>query len=69
MARSAVHHFEMDVRARSRGEPFEEILNQLGLKIADPRNLQPEIDDRVRASAAWLPSAWARYWVPLAAHA
>src|SRR4029453_5714574 len=47
---SAVEHLDVDVRARTLGEAFEEILDELGLQIADARDLQCEIDDGVRAA-------------------
>src|SRR6266567_3166079 len=51
MAGSAVQNLHVDVRARALREPLEEILHELGLQVADARNLQPEIHHRVRTSA------------------
>ena len=49
MARSAVHHLHVHVGAGADREPFEEIVDELGLQIADPRGAAPS--DRRRRAA------------------
>ena len=51
MARAAVEHLHVHVGACPLREALEEILHQLRLQVADARDLQVEIDDRVRAAA------------------
>ena len=51
MARAAVEHLDVDVGPRADGEAFEEIVDQLGLQIADPHDLHLQVDDRVRPPA------------------
>ena len=51
MARAPVQHLHVDVAAHALREPFEEIVNQLALQIADALDVQRQVDDRVRASA------------------
>ena len=41
----------MHVAAHALREPFEEIVNQLALQIADALDLQRQVDDRMRPSA------------------
>src|SRR4051812_17018459 len=41
----------MDVGARADRKPFEEVVDEFGLQIADPRRLYTEIDDSVRPTA------------------
>src|SRR5262245_55195209 len=51
VARAAVQHLEMHVRARTLREALEEIGQQLRLEIADALHLQSEIDNCMRTSA------------------
>jgi hypothetical protein len=51
MAGASVEHPAVDVGARRRGEPFEEIGDQLTLQVADHADAQLEIDHRVRTAA------------------
>ncbi len=48
MARAAVQHLDVDVRARALREPVEEIVHQLGLQVAD-RDRRAARDRRPRA--------------------
>src|SRR4051812_35808617 len=51
MAGPAVQHLEMHVGAGADCEPFEEVVHEFGLQIADLRDLHLEIDDGVRPPA------------------
>ena len=51
MARASVQHLHVDVGLRALREPFEEVLDELRLQIADAADLEPQIDDRVDAPA------------------
>src|SRR3954464_11965280 len=51
MARASVQHLHMDIRPRTDREAFEEIVDELGLQVADPQYFDLEIDDGVWAAA------------------
>ena len=51
MARSAVQHLDVDVRARADREALEEVVDQLGLQIADARDADLQVDDGMRPAA------------------
>ena len=51
VAGSSVQDLHVHVGAGAKGEPLEEILDQLGLEIAHAANAELEIDDGVRASS------------------
>src|SRR5690606_25916292 len=51
MTRASVHHLHVHVRTGTLREPFEEILQQFRLQVADEADTQAEIDDGVGASA------------------
>ena len=47
VARASVQHLDVDVGARADREPFEEIVDELGLQIADAGDARLQIDDGV----------------------
>src|SRR5262249_15391855 len=51
MAGPPVPYSDMNVGARPDREPFKEILNELGLEVADSRRADLEIDNRPRPAA------------------
>ena len=51
MARSAVHHLHVDIRAGANREPFEEIVHELGLQIAHAPRGDFQIHHRVGPAA------------------
>ena len=51
MAGASVHHLHVYVRACSNREAFEEIVDELGLQVADTFDLHFEIDRGVRPAA------------------
>jgi hypothetical protein len=51
MAGAAVEHLDVDVGARADREALEEIVNELGLKIADAHHFHLQVDHRVRTPA------------------
>src|SRR5262245_11170729 len=51
VARASVQDLHMYVRARPDREPFEEVVDELCLQIADALDLYFEIDRRVRPAA------------------
>ena len=51
VARSPVHHVHVDVGACANREPLEEVVDELGLQVADHPRRHLEVHDRVRPAA------------------